>query len=419
MRTVFSHTQASQPSVIFGNEVFPKPRVQSEIRFPNSKEGMHQPFLYADDMRNLFTQKAQKDPQWLHRRGLDIDPKDNNILHRIKTGESYCLDDSIDLKRLYEDFIVIKGGSTSSLDYYAILGVPQSADAETIKKAYRRLARKYHPDAAGRGKPEAEEQFKKVNEAYEVLGDKEARKKYDQHVNQPHQEAHTDGERKENKTQGIDYREEVFRAIRVHGNPHDFVLVEVGEFIGWWYSEKGKGYVNPNTKEGAEQLISDITGKPFQFKVYSSHYQRQERNGSGDSQTRNPKDPRPHNHEASNQSQQPLDFETPWMIQVARVFPTSPNKLGVQTRLREVPMEDGRKEKVVIVRIQSKDTIVDLPYFATEMADYGGFSRKLTALSYFLAGSQYPKDFIEAVQKLVLQIEEKYRKGTLRWPSES
>ena len=63
-------------------------------------------------------------------------------------------------------------------DYYAILGVPRDASADDIKRAYRKLARKYHPDVSKEAN--AEEQFKEVSEAYETLKDAEKRAAYDQ-----------------------------------------------------------------------------------------------------------------------------------------------------------------------------------------------------------------------------------------------
>src|SRR5512142_1598078 len=64
-------------------------------------------------------------------------------------------------------------------DYYATLGVPKAATAREIKQAYRKLARKFHPDVNPNDK-KAEARFKDINEAYEVLGDPEKRKKYDE-----------------------------------------------------------------------------------------------------------------------------------------------------------------------------------------------------------------------------------------------
>jgi len=64
-------------------------------------------------------------------------------------------------------------------DYYTTLGVPRDATEDDLKKAFRKLARKFHPDVA-EDKATAEAKFKEINEAYEVLGDPEKRRKYDQ-----------------------------------------------------------------------------------------------------------------------------------------------------------------------------------------------------------------------------------------------
>lgn len=66
-------------------------------------------------------------------------------------------------------------------DYYEVLGVERTADNSTIKKAYRKLAKKYHPDT-NKGNQQAEEKFKEATEAYAVLSDLEKRKIYDQFV---------------------------------------------------------------------------------------------------------------------------------------------------------------------------------------------------------------------------------------------
>lgn len=67
----------------------------------------------------------------------------------------------------------------SRKDYYKILGVGRNATEDEIKKAYRNLAMKYHPDRNPGKEKEANEKFKQINEAYEVLGDPEKRKQYD------------------------------------------------------------------------------------------------------------------------------------------------------------------------------------------------------------------------------------------------
>lgn len=70
--------------------------------------------------------------------------------------------------------------STTFRDYYEILGIKREASEKEIKQAYRKLARKYHPDLhKGTNKERNEEKFKEINEAYEVLSDPEKRNKYD------------------------------------------------------------------------------------------------------------------------------------------------------------------------------------------------------------------------------------------------
>src|SRR5207245_6877111 len=70
--------------------------------------------------------------------------------------------------------------TTTKQDYYELLGVPRKASAKDIRNAFRKLARKYHPDL-NPGDKSSEEKFKQLQEAYDVLSDAKKRQMYDQH----------------------------------------------------------------------------------------------------------------------------------------------------------------------------------------------------------------------------------------------
>ncbi|HDP69770.1 MAG TPA: molecular chaperone DnaJ [Actinobacteria bacterium] len=116
-------------------------------------------------------------------------------------------------------------------DYYEILGIDKNAKQEDIKKAYRKLARKYHPDGVPEGeKKQAEEKFKEISEAYEVLGDLKKRQEYDQ---------------------GVKFFESGFRpgADSGPGFSFDFSFEDVGQFSDvfdlFGFGKKGHGYESP------------------------------------------------------------------------------------------------------------------------------------------------------------------------------
>ena len=71
-----------------------------------------------------------------------------------------------------------------TMSYYNILGLTPDSSAEEIKKVYRKLAMQYHPDRNG-GNPESEERLKEINEAYQILGNEEKKRRYDLQYREP------------------------------------------------------------------------------------------------------------------------------------------------------------------------------------------------------------------------------------------
>ena len=129
-----------------------------------------------------------------------------------------------------------------SEDYYKLLGVQKNASEEEIKKAYRKLAMKYHPDHT-KGDKEAEETFKKISEAYAVLSDKEKRKEYDTFGSEGFRQRFT--------------QEDIFRGF-------DF---------GDIFREFGFGGADFSQAGGGGRRFSFGTGSPFNFGGAQQHSQ--------------------------------------------------------------------------------------------------------------------------------------------------
>ncbi len=138
-----------------------------------------------------------------------------------------------------------------AIDYYKTLGVPRSADASEIKKAYRKLARKHHPDV-NPGNDDAEKKFKEIQEAYAVLSDKEKRKQYDAFGT-------VDGD----PTAGFD----PFRRARGRGfrqEPEGFRVdidgmggfQDLGDLFGQFFGGAGPGRTRPSPRRGADQELA-------------------------------------------------------------------------------------------------------------------------------------------------------------------
>lgn len=117
-------------------------------------------------------------------------------------------------------------------DYYKILGVSKNADKDEVKKAYRKLARQFHPDV-NPGDSVAEDKFKEINEAYEVLSDPEKREKYDHFGTQWQQYS------------------------RSGGRPEDF------DWTSWGAGPSGGTYTRTVTPEELEQILGGGFGADF------------------------------------------------------------------------------------------------------------------------------------------------------------
>ena len=112
------------------------------------------------------------------------------------------------------------------IDYYKILGVDKSASQSDIKKAFRKLARQYHPDL-NPNNPGAKDKFQEINEANEVLSDPEKRKKYDEY-----------GEHWKH----ADEFEAQKRARQQAGGSGGFSGFGGGDDNAYWYSSDGQGF---------------------------------------------------------------------------------------------------------------------------------------------------------------------------------
>lgn len=127
-------------------------------------------------------------------------------------------------------------------DYYKILGISKDAADKDIKAAYRKLARKLHPDVNPNDK-NAEQQFKEVNEAYEVLGDAEKRKKYD--------------------SLGANWKE--YEQYQRAGNANPFTWGEAGGSSG---RSAGGGSYRTVSPEEYEQIFGDLGGMSDFFRTF-------------------------------------------------------------------------------------------------------------------------------------------------------
>ena len=144
-------------------------------------------------------------------------------------------------------------------DYYEVLGAREGASADEIKKAYRNLAKKYHPDANPNNKS-AEEKFKEISEAYYVLSDEKKRREYDTFKKSGFSQRPGGGSQGFQGAQGFNY-EEILRAFRgAQGGGRTHMRFGGGGFediFGEIFGGQAQGY--GREAEAVEEPSSDVT----------------------------------------------------------------------------------------------------------------------------------------------------------------
>lgn len=146
--------------------------------------------------------------------------------------------------------------ATAQRDYYELLGVTRTATPDDIKKAFRRLARQFHPDLhTGARKAEMEKKFKELNEAYEVLSDPDSRQKYDRFGHQWEQAEAYERARQQSRSAGSDWQED----SRMGRGP-DFSDIFESFFGGDRRSGIGRGEdLITTVRLGLRDVLSGIT----------------------------------------------------------------------------------------------------------------------------------------------------------------
>lgn len=150
-------------------------------------------------------------------------------------------------------------------DYYKVMGLNRDADAKEIKLAYRRLARKYHPDISKESN--AEEKFKELGEAYEVLKDPEKRKVYDEYAAnwQAHQQANATSQSSAWETDGRaehQYSHDFFESLFGGMPPHFYQQQQAGTDL--------RGDVNISLEDAYNGVVKELklgTGQSLKVKI--------------------------------------------------------------------------------------------------------------------------------------------------------